>query len=241
MDVGRETPGDGPPSVTPGARLLLVFLKAPRPGEVKTRLAPLLGSAGAADLFRAMAEAELGGTTPAHASFRRIIGYAPADARAEVAAWLPGEELWPQSNGDLGDRMAAAFDQVFSAGAERVALIGTDVPWLTREDVERALRQLDDADVVLGPSADGGYYLIAQREPHRALFEGIAWSTPHVLAETVLRAERLGLRLSLLEPHRDIDTPEDLLAEWPRLRVLLARQTALLAEVEAAIAAWTRS
>ncbi len=117
--------------------------------------------------------------------------------------------------------MATAFDEAFRRGARRVAIVGTDAPFVSRETVLEAFRSLDDHDLVLGPAHDGGYYLLAVDRPCPALFQGIAWSTRSVLAGTVERAGTLGLAVRLLEPLRDIDTLEDLRAERRRLEPLL--------------------
>jgi len=201
--------------------LLIAFVKAPRPGGVKTRLVPPLEPAAAASLYRALAEAELRNTAPLADEYRRVLCYAPVDARAEIAAWLPGEDLDPQAEGDLGQRMAAAFDSAFARGAGRVVLIGSDVPWLTREAVLQAFAALDWHDLVLGPARDGGYYLIALNRPRPQLFQGVPWSTPAVLAATVELASGLGLSVHRLEVLSDVDTPDDLRREWPRLRPML--------------------
>jgi rSAM/selenodomain-associated transferase 1 len=218
---------------TPGRDVLLVFLKQPRPGAVKTRLAPALGAPAAAELYRLLAEEEVRQTTPLPGEYERTFCFAPAEARAEMEAWFPGEVLVPQEGRNLGSRMAAAFAMAFDEGARRVAIIGSDVPWVSRAAVGEALAALDDHDVVLGPARDGGYYLLALAQPQPALFHGIAWSTPSVLAATVERAGDMGLSVRRLEPLSDIDTMEDLRAEWSRLAPLLRTSAALRAALAA--------
>ena len=201
---------------------LLVFVKAPRPGAVKTRLAAVLGDEAAAGLYRAIAGEEIRRTAPRAGEYDRVFFFAPEDARPDIERWLPGETLEPQQGIDLGQRMSRAFTSAFDAGARRVAIIGTDVPAAGREHVMEALRSLDDHDVVLGPTHDGGYYLLALDRPRPALFQSIPWSTPSVLPATAERAGVLGLSVRMLDPLRDIDTFDDLRAEWPRLRPLVA-------------------
>jgi rSAM/selenodomain-associated transferase 1 len=213
---------------------LLVFVKAPRPGAVKTRLATVLGAEGAAALYRAMAEEEFRRTAPRDREYARTLVFDPPDAAEEIGRWLPGEALAPQRGGDLGQRMSSAFAAAFAAGARRVALIGTDVPACGRDQVTEALASLEAHDVVLGPTHDGGYYLIALDRPRPELFQAIPWSTPSVLPATAERAGVLGLGLRMLDPLRDVDTVEDVRAEWPRLRALVAG-TAVEALVVAAI------
>lgn len=201
--------------------VLLVFLKDPRPGTVKTRLARATSARLAARLYRALAEAEIAATTPRDDAYSRLLFFAPPDASPSVAQWFPGETLLPQSSGDLGQRMTAAFAEAFARGARRACIIGTDVPWVDRALVEDALQSLDDHDLVLGPADDGGYYLLALDRPRPELFSGIAWSTPSVLATTAERAGGLGLSVRLLPVLPDIDTAEDVRRHWVRLRTLL--------------------
>jgi hypothetical protein len=200
---------------------LIVFVKAPRPGATKTRLAAHLGAEAAAAVYRALAMETARRTAPGRGEFDRLFFHAPADAGPELASWLPGETCLPQVEGDLGERMAAAFEETFRRGAGRAALVGTDVPGLSRGVVREALAALDNHDVVLGPARDGGYYLMALARPCPALFTAIPWSTPAVLTATLERTRALGLSVRLLDPLRDVDTLEDLRAEWPRVAALL--------------------
>ena len=213
---------------------LIVFVKRPRPGDVKTRLAREIGAGDAAVLYRLMAEHVLRETAPAGRGYARVVLYAPADAGGDIAGWLPGEELAPQAAGDLGRRMAGAFATAFAQGALRAVLIGTDAPGLRRELVERAFADLGDHDLVLGPACDGGYYLIGLQAPRPELFEGIEWSTPTVCAATLARAHALGIRHRQLPELRDVDTLADVRHEWKRLVPLLAGHEALRARLEGA-------
>lgn len=214
---------------------LLVFVKRPRAGEAKTRLIPQLGAAAAAELYRALAEAEIDGTAPQPGEYRRLLCFAPAASGEELRAWLPGEEWLPQRGADLGERMAAAFEEAFRRGSRRAVLIGSDAPWLSREQVLEALVALETHEVVLVPARDGGYCLIALERPRPELFQGVSWSSPSVLVQTLERARASGLRVRLLQAQADIDTLQDLRAEWPRLRPLLAARTALVEAIERAL------
>lgn len=205
-------PGDGAEAT------LLVFAKAPRPGKVKTRLARGLGGRGAPDhegaaaLYGRMGRLVVDNVAEAPAVL--TVCYDPPDGEDEIREWLgpASRRYWPQGDGDLGERMLRMFTRAFEA-ADRVVVIGTDTPAVGAGTVARALAALDTADVVLGPSRDGGYYLMALREPCPALFRGIAWSTPTVLAESVARARVRGLRVTLLEVETDVDTAADLTGE----------------------------
>jgi rSAM/selenodomain-associated transferase 1 len=216
-------------------RALIVFVKHPEPGSVKTRLAAALGSETAAALYRVLAEEVLKATVPRSGEYETLVFFDPPGAAEAMRAWLPGLRLRPQCAGDLGARMSAAFARAFERGGRRVAIIGTDVPAVTRQTVVDALAALDEADAVVGPAEDGGYYLLALRAPGPDLFEGVAWSTPAVVEQTLARAATAGLRVRQLRPLRDIDTLEDVQAEWPRIRPLLEGRRELRQRVEAVL------
>jgi rSAM/selenodomain-associated transferase 1 len=217
--------------------VLIVFVKEPRPGEAKTRLVPVLGKVRAAQLYRALAEEEMRRTAPVCGEYGRLFFFTPADARPALERWIPGEVLLLQEGPDLGARMTNAFETAFRRGARRAAIIGTDVPWVSRALVNDALLALDDHEVVVGPARDGGYYLLALDRPRPGLFEGIAWSTPSVLSATAERAAMLGLRLSMLEPLSDIDTLADIRREWHALRIVLDAYPDLVVAIEGALTA----
>jgi hypothetical protein len=214
---------------------LIVFVKQPTPGAVKTRLAEVLGPEKAAELYRALAEEVVRRTHPRGEEYRRLFFYTPEEARCEMGSWFPAETWLPQRGDDLGARMAAAFDEAFRRGARRAAIIGTDAPSVSRELVLEALGALNDHDLAVGPASDGGYYLLALDRPRPELFEGIAWSTPSVLAATLERAARLGLRVRVLRSLTDVDTLADLRTEWPRIRALLHNRPSLAVALAAAL------
>ena len=203
-------------------RRLLIFLKYPSPGRVKTRLAAVLGDQMACDVYRACAEITL--ERLASLCRESVVCVEPAEALARVRAWLgPGWALRPQQGATLGDRLIEATAHAFTEGARRVIVVGTDSPWLTASDVEAAFAALERAPLVLGPTEDGGYYLIGLSRPARGIFEGITWSTPSVYAQTLENARTLGLSVQILPLGYDVDHLEDvrrLLAE-ERARGLL--------------------
>ncbi len=218
-------------------RALVVFVKHPAPGAVKTRLAEAIGPAAAAGLYRSVAEHVLASTTPAPGEYERLVFFDPPQARDEMRAWLPGVRLLAQSGADLGARLTDATARAFARGASRVAVVGTDAPGLARQTVVAALDALDAADVAIGPSEDGGYYLLALRQPRPELFAGMAWSTPSVATDTRARAAAAGLVVRELPVLRDVDTLEDVRLEWRVLGTLLEGRPWLRESIEEALAA----
>jgi hypothetical protein len=233
----RGSVGFPPAEKSMPGRALVVFVKDPAPGAVKTRLAAAVGADAAAAFYRVLAERVLEATTPRAGEYERLVFFDPPEALAQVRAWLPGVRLAAQSSGDLGARMADAFGRAFARGAGRVALVGTDAPAVSRDTVLAALDALDAADAAIGPSEDGGYYLLALREARPELLAGIPWSTPSVAAETRARAAAAGLAVRELPVLRDVDTIDDVRLEWPALRALLAGQPRLRDSIEEALAA----
>ena len=184
-----------------------MFVKAPRPGLAKTRIAQTAGQTRAAAIHRELVDAILNGIGALSAVELR---FTPDDAEAEIQAWVRDNWLAkPQGSGDLGARLARAFDESFASGAERVVIIGSDCPEVRPSDVRSAWTGLKTHDVVVGPAIDGGYWLIGLRASQPALFEGITWSSDQVLGQTLQRARSLGLRIQLLRILGDIDTEAD--------------------------------
>ena len=190
-------------------RALVIFARAPEAGRVKTRLAAALGPEAALAAYRALG-ARVVGAVRGVDSCDVVVAYTPHEARPLVEGWLGGALGYePQTEGDLGARMAGAIARRHARGAAKVVVIGTDCPDVTAATVEDAFDQLDTADVVLGPALDGGYYLVGVRRPAPEIFAGVPWSAPDTLAVTIERARAAGLAVALLAPLRDIDTAED--------------------------------
>jgi rSAM/selenodomain-associated transferase 1 len=183
--------------------------KAARPGLCKTRLAPLLGPEGCA---RLQAELVRRAVAWAAAVGDPYVVYTPADARDEIAALAPGATLLPQAEGSLGDRLAAAVREVLEDRPGPALVVGVDTPHVGPAHAEAALDDLRDGiDVTVGPSADGGYYLIGLREPHDAVFALAPelWGGPHVLVKTLEAAAIAGLTFAMLRAERDLDDEAD--------------------------------
>jgi rSAM/selenodomain-associated transferase 1 len=199
------------------SEVLAIFAKAPEAGRVKTRLVPPLTAEAAATIYEASLLDVVAAARGAGPVLRLFFDDQPGAANYFRAAF-PDIERRPQGDGDLGDRLRDAFGQLFTDGADRAAIIGTDSPTLPRHllDAGFAAIREPDADVALGPTHDGGYYLVAVRRsawPAAAtLFEAISWSTESVLDETLARAKAIGLDTRLLDRWYDIDRPEDLIA-----------------------------
>ncbi len=188
-------------------RLIIAFLRVPEPGRVKTRLAATVGDARALDIYErllkhTMEEVQRTGLPCA-------IWY--EGTLPERSAWIPhGFHAEQQCEGDLGERMAHAFEQAFKAGHAEVLIIGTDCPGVNAEIIGNAFEALTDHDVSLGPSRDGGYYLLAMRRMIPEVFRNKMWSTGTVARDTVTDLRSLGLSFALLPELIDVDTEADL-------------------------------
>ncbi|MCX5906873.1 MAG: TIGR04283 family arsenosugar biosynthesis glycosyltransferase [Deltaproteobacteria bacterium] len=189
-----------------------ILVRYPEPGKAKTRLIPVLGPQGAADLHRRMAERTLSWAR----EFRRLrpvsLEVRYEGGNGELMRQWVGEDilLTQQGDGNLGRRMARAFAEAFQGGLERVVLVGTDIPGMTEGHAQKAFAALAKKDVVLGPAKDGGYYLIGLRKPCDQLFKGIPWGTREVLPKTLRVAWDFRLKVFLLEALADVDRPGDL-------------------------------
>lgn len=195
---------------TPGVRRrVIVFARAPERGRVKTRLAADVGDDAALAIYRSLGERTLAAARAVPACEIEV-RYTPPEGGDAIAQWLgPDLMMRPQTDSDLGSRMFSAIADALAEGVSAVVVIGTDCPAVNAQVIDRAFRELRDADVVLGPAFDGGYYLIAMRAAHAELFAGIPWSSPETLACTIAAAKSARLRVTLLDQRADIDTGED--------------------------------
>ena len=193
-------------------QIVLLFIKAPMQGRVKSRLADAIGEEAALDLYRSFILDTIDMLERTGCEFR--IFCHPPEAVAEVSLWLRASPVVPQEGDDLGARMENAFRRVFSEGWSRAVLIGSDIPDLPESVIPEAFTLIMKHKVVLGPAADGGYYLIGfDREAFLpAPFSGISWSTADVFARTRDVLQAAGLRVPLLREWRDVDSFDDLQA-----------------------------
>lgn len=185
---------------------IALFAKYPRAGEAKTRLAPLLGDAGAAKVHRRLVERTLATMRESGLPFAVYYTGAGAD---EFSAWLGADvHLVQQGSGDLGTRLARVSGPAI--------VLGADIPGLTAQHLRDAAKALDEVPVVIGPASDGGYYLLGFREQIPAIWRDMAWGTDVVLHDTEVRLRDLDLAYRKLGVLDDCDRPEDL-ANWPDL------------------------
>ncbi len=187
---------------------VVIFAKAPVPGKVKTRLAATIGPELAAACHQAFIADTV--ATVVESGLTGLIAHAgDVSHHGFDCARQAGFEFEEQPSGDLGHRMFSLLEsRLKSAG--HVVFVGTDSPTLPAEHIKRAVQMLDEVDVVIGPSFDGGYYLIALKEAHQAPFDGISWSTEAVFSQTVDRCLAAGLTYAVLPFWYDVDHVEDL-------------------------------
>jgi hypothetical protein len=199
------------------SKRLIIFTRYPEIGTTKTRMIPVMGDRGAANLQREMTEYILS----------RVVGqWAPNDPAIEIRyeggnedlmrRWLGSQfEYVLQRGAGLGERMQRAFEDAFESGAASAVIIGTDIPDLSEKVVKNAFALLKQKEMVLGPAKDGGYYLIGLQKPAFSpttgdLFSGIKWGENDVLKKTLDAATELGISNALVDELADVDRPEDL-------------------------------
>lgn len=205
--------------VTEAAKVAVAIMaKAPRPGAVKTRLCPPLSPAEAAELSRCFLLDKIA-QVRALTEASPAIAFTPEDEQGWFEALAPDFVLVPQRGADLGARLHGSLNALLRAGHPAALAIDSDTPTLPMEFMRQAIHLAitPGVDIVIGPTEDGGYYLIGGRVAHRALFEDMPWSTSQVLEQTMQRAKAAGLRVACLPSWFDVDTPADL----ARLRAAL--------------------
>jgi rSAM/selenodomain-associated transferase 1 len=191
-----------------GMNHVTVFARPPLPGRVKSRLSPALPAALAARLYGALLADALAAAAACGADARAI---AWSDAEGAMAP-PPGFSAYTQAPGDLGARLAHAFQRALATPASRAVIVGSDCPTLRSAQLDAAFAALARHDVVVGPASDGGYWLLGLAQPAPGLLRDVPWSTDAVCATTLERAAALGLRVARLETLADLDTPADLAA-----------------------------
>lgn len=199
---------------------LLIFAKAPVPGEVKTRLLPDLSKEEAARLYEAFICDILKSTSLIDAE--RFLFCHPSKGHSFFCRIAEDKriQLMEQQGQDLGERMRNAMGLLLKDGFDRVVIIGSDSPTLPVEYIMKGFKGLMSHSAVIGPSIDGGYYLVGGRNQVPLIFEGISWGTDRVFRETLERGMLLGLDLCLLPFWYDVDTIEDLFLLYNHIRYL---------------------
>jgi len=190
-------------------KVIILFARDPVVGQVKTRLHPFLSEESIFELYTHFLHDSIQKIVRVK-SADRFIGVHPADASGFFSR-LKDEcalEIFSQVGNDLGEKMANAFQARFAEGYERVVIIGSDSPSLPVDYIEQALSS--EKDLTIGPSTDGGYYLIGMSGKLVNVFEDVAWGSDAVLAQTLERVKKSGCSLELLPPWYDVDRPEDL-------------------------------
>lgn len=183
-------------------KTLVVMVKEPRPGQVKTRLARDIGPIAAVWWYRHQTARLLHSVTSP--KWETVLAVSPDTEGLSSKVWPARLPRFAQGRGDLGRRMAKILNQ----SPDPVCIIGSDIPGVTASHIDRAFAALGSADLVLGPAYDGGYWLIGAKRPTKQLFAGVRWSTKHAFADTV--ASWPGARVATVDRLRDVDTARDL-------------------------------
>lgn len=187
---------------------LIVFVKNPELGKVKTRLANSVGATKALSVYKDLLEFTKR-VIPSELSV--YVFHSPV--LLEELFWS-GSENELQCEGDLGLKMKTALQQVFSKGATKVCLIGSDCFEISEEHIKSAFKALDSNDLVFGPAKDGGYYLVGMKQMHAEVFEGMPWSRSNLLEKTITKIKGLKLNYKLMETLNDVDFVEDLPSDY---------------------------
>lgn len=187
---------------------LIIFARKPESGKVKTRLATALGNEKALEIYRLLLE-----------HTRAVV----QNLSCDVHVFLTGKSedaFWQncythqQEGSHLGEKMHRAFARLFAEGYGKVVIIGSDCPGLSADDIDTAFSALDNDEVVIGPAADGGYYLLGMRKLHTSLFEARDWSHGQVFNRTMADIMKEGLSVHILRTLHDVDEASDVPLEW---------------------------
>jgi rSAM/selenodomain-associated transferase 1 len=207
--IKDNRPEEDEEETSPAAKnALIIFVKNPEKGKVKTRLAKTIGDEKALEAYQMML-----------AHTREIALQIDTERFLFYSQFVDEQDEWPnerfrkalQANRDLGGKMSEAFQKAFASGMERVVIIGSDCLDLRTKHVEEAFRSLETHDFVIGPAEDGGYYLLGMRKFTTTLFRDKQWSTEHVFPDTLADIKAMGASVHLLETLSDVDYEEDLI------------------------------
>jgi len=193
-------------------KAVIVFAKFPEKGKVKTRLASTLGDRFAKDFYKVCAEHTFNEILKTNNNnTRHFLFYSDENDRKKIKKWTQSKFLlFHQQGEDLGKKMLNAFQSVFKNDVSKTIIIGTDLPDISSDIIEKSFNLLDDCDVVIGPATDGGYYLLGMKKIYEKLFLNLPWSTDKLFEQTLKIINELNLNLSILPELSDIDTENDL-------------------------------
>lgn len=192
-------------------KAVILFIKYPEEGKVKTRLASTTNSKFAVNIYRAISENIFCELDKLDEDIDVLVFYSTIDNVEKITSWVGRQFHYKAQTGlDLGEKMSNAFESTFSQNFLSSIIIGSDVPDITSSIIMDAFNNLENNDVVISPSDDGGYSLLGLKNMHKELFQNIRWSSKHVLNETLKTINDMKLKLSLLESLNDIDTEEEL-------------------------------
>ncbi|MGH7885994.1 MAG: TIGR04282 family arsenosugar biosynthesis glycosyltransferase [Thermodesulfobacteriota bacterium] len=192
---------------------LIIFLKYPEEGKVKTRLAKKIGEKKASKIYSIIAKYIVEKFSE-NQNYNTSIFFSPRDKINEIKDWLDKSpvEYFPQTGTSLGDRISNAFEYIISRGGKNIVIIGTDCIEISREDIKSSFETLSSnlSQIVIGPAADGGYYLLGLNIFIKDIFENIDWSSEKVFNQTVDKFKKQKLRYSVGKKLNDIDEYEDI-------------------------------
>ncbi|MCB0752343.1 MAG: TIGR04282 family arsenosugar biosynthesis glycosyltransferase [Ignavibacteriae bacterium] len=199
-------------TITQTKNALIIFIKFPKLGKVKTRLASSTNDVFALEVYKLLAENIFKEAEKLDSDI--FVFYDGSADKQRVKNWVNKNFIYsPQNGKDLGEKMLNAFEQVKSKGFEKILIIGSDVPDISKDLITNSLNELNKTDVVISPSDDGGYSLLGLKEINSFLFQNIEWSTQKVLNQTIEAIKQNKLSLTKLKTLNDIDTKEELI-EW---------------------------
>ncbi len=193
-----------------GNRAVIVFLRVPEKGQVKTRLSKILNTTFVLDLYKAFVEDTLAAVKDQGEPY---LYFWPPYQKEMLCSWLGSDyDYFPQQGDNLGQKMVNAFEDVFAKGIDQAVLVGTDIPQLDPGIISSGFKMLETKPAVIGPSKDGGYYLIGFNKPYfsKLVFKDIEWSTPKVLDQTLSFMKQEIIEPDFLPFLNDIDIPADL-------------------------------
>lgn len=201
-------------------KALVVMTRIPVPGRTKTRLLTILSPGECAGIHRSFLTDILEMTTHLGRGIDTFVYYGDEGPLDMIEDIIPENIVRaPQRGRDLGEKMKNIFEEMFERGYKEVILMGSDIPEVDPEELEKAFGELKGRDIIFGPTLDGGYYLVGMKKLYESIFsQDIKWGTPEVFRETMDLLKKRGIEVGLIKVHEDIDTREDLEGLWNRIR-----------------------